>query len=216
MTYVVINNIHLKAKPNITQDFQINAATKPYIGGSGSYTNITSDGGRKLEIPVHAKKTDIVKIQNLKRFKRPVTLISKSAAHYNGWYYITDLKTSERKKNIFDVTISLQEYTKPNITHKTFANWKKPTSTTTPPNTSSTVTALNKCPTLKYGMHSSCVTVAQKALKRHGYYVSVNGHALLNDGYFGPYMLNAVKSFQKANGLTRDGIIGPKTKVKLG
>ncbi|NLW44344.1 MAG: LysM peptidoglycan-binding domain-containing protein [Syntrophomonadaceae bacterium] len=35
------------------------------------------------------------------------------------------------------------------------------------------------------------------------------------DGIFGPKTLNAVLSFQKANGLKVDGIVGPNTKAKL-
>ena len=35
------------------------------------------------------------------------------------------------------------------------------------------------------------------------------------DGIFGPKTLNAVQSFQKANGLVVDGIAGPNTKAKL-
>ena len=216
MAYVVIHNVKLRAKPTINQDFQINAATKPYIGADGSYTTITSSGGRKLEIPVHAKENDIEAIQNLRKQKNPVTLVSESAAKYNGKYYITDLKTGERKKNIFDVTISLQEYMEYNITRKTFANWKKPASKTTTTKTSSTVTALNKCPTLRYGNRSECVKTLQKALKRCGYYVSVNGHALLLDGWFGDYTRAAVKAFQKKKKIKVDGIVGPITKGKLG
>lgn len=219
MAYVVINNIKLRAKPTINQDFQINAATKPFIGGDGSNTTITSSGGRKIDIPVHAKEDDIQAIQDLKKIKDPIVLVSESAAKYNGKYYITDIKTGERKKNIFDVTISLQEYTEYNITRKTFANWQKPasTSTTTTPTktTNSTVTALNKCPTLKYGMRSDCVKTLQKALKRCGYYVTVNGHALLVDGYFGTYTRTAVKAFQKKKKIKVDGIVGPITKGKL-
>ncbi|MGB9979368.1 peptidoglycan-binding domain-containing protein [Methanobacterium sp.] len=216
MTYIVINNVRLAAKPTIQQDFQINEATKPYIGGVGSYVNITGEGGRKLEIPVHATQKDINAVQNLRKQKGVVTLVSPSAAKYNGKYKIIDLKTGERKRNIFDVTITVQEHIEPNIVRRTFANWKKPTSTTSTKTSSSIVKALNKCPTLKYGMtNSNCVNTLQKALKRCGYYVSVNGHSLLLDGDFLKYTLAAVKAFQKKKKLKVDGIVGPKTKAKL-
>lgn len=39
---------------------------------------------------------------------------------------------------------------------------------------------------------------------------------LLVDGIFGPITEEAVKAFQKENGLTADGIVGPKTWEKLG
>ena len=45
--------------------------------------------------------------------------------------------------------------------------------------------------------------------------LSKNGSSLKIDGIFGSGTRNAVKAFQKANGLTVDGICGPKTWVKL-
>lgn len=39
---------------------------------------------------------------------------------------------------------------------------------------------------------------------------------LIADGIFGPITEEAVEAFQKANGLTVDGIVGPKTWTKLG
>lgn len=49
----------------------------------------------------------------------------------------------------------------------------------------------------------------QKALKRKGYSISA-------DGVFGPKTAQAVKRFQRKNGLTIDGICGPKTLKALG
>jgi peptidoglycan hydrolase-like protein with peptidoglycan-binding domain len=48
----------------------------------------------------------------------------------------------------------------------------------------------------------------QAALVRRGYEVRT-------DGQFGPQTSRAVKAFQKANGLTQDGIVGPVTWAKL-
>ena len=55
----------------------------------------------------------------------------------------------------------------------------------------------------------SKVSDIQTKLKEHGYYTSTV------DGIFGSGTTTAVKNFQKAKGLTQDGIVGPKTLEKL-
>jgi len=62
----------------------------------------------------------------------------------------------------------------------------------------------------KYGSRGSEVTQIQTKLKRWGYY---NGNI---DGIYGTQTLNAVKYFQRKNGLTVDGIAGPKTLAAMG
>lgn len=62
---------------------------------------------------------------------------------------------------------------------------------------------------MKNGMVGSDVWNTQKMLQKQGYY---RGMA---DGAFGSAMENAVKSFQKANHLTVDGVIGLKTYEKI-
>ncbi len=64
--------------------------------------------------------------------------------------------------------------------------------------------------TSKYGSHGSEVRQIQEKLKRWGYY---NGSV---DGIYGTKTLNAVKAFQRKNGLTVDGIAGPKTLNAMG
>lgn len=63
-----------------------------------------------------------------------------------------------------------------------------------------------------YGYTTSgfAVELVQGALKTLGY----NPGSI--DGYFGPNTQNAVKNFQRANGLDVDGSVGPKTWTKLG
>ena len=61
-----------------------------------------------------------------------------------------------------------------------------------------------------YGARGEDVVKIQKKLKQWGYY---NGSI---DGVFGSGTLAAVKSFQKKNGLTADGIVGSKTAAALG
>ena len=56
---------------------------------------------------------------------------------------------------------------------------------------------------------SDAVRAVQKRLKELGYY---KGSA---DGDFGPATEEAVKAFQKANGLTADGKVGEKTLAKM-
>ena len=62
----------------------------------------------------------------------------------------------------------------------------------------------------KYGSRGSEVTQIQKKLKRWGYY---NGNI---DGIYGSQTLEAVKYFQRKNGLTVDGIAGPATLKAMG
>ena len=62
----------------------------------------------------------------------------------------------------------------------------------------------------KYGSRGNEVKQIQEKLKRWGYY---NGNV---DGIYGTKTLNAVKSFQKKNGLVVDGIAGKKTLNAMG
>ena len=63
---------------------------------------------------------------------------------------------------------------------------------------------------LKRGSQGERVKYVQEALKRLKYF---EGKA---DGDFGEYTENAVKEFQRQNGLTPDGVVGPATLNKLG
>lgn len=63
---------------------------------------------------------------------------------------------------------------------------------------------------LKRGASGDDVIAIQKRLKQWGYY---NGAI---DGIFGSATEKAVKWFQQKNGLTADGIVGPKTAAALG
>lgn len=62
----------------------------------------------------------------------------------------------------------------------------------------------------KYGSRGSEVRTIQEKLKRWGYY---NGNI---DGIYGSQTTAAVKSFQRKNGLTVDGIAGPNTLKAMG
>lgn len=62
----------------------------------------------------------------------------------------------------------------------------------------------------KYGSKGDEVRQIQTKLKRWGYY---NGNI---DGIYGTQTLNAVKYFQRKNGLTQDGIAGPATLKAMG
>lgn len=62
----------------------------------------------------------------------------------------------------------------------------------------------------KYGSRGSEVTQIQTKLKRWGYYT---GNV---DGIYGTQTVNAVKYFQRKNGLTVDGIAGPATLKAMG
>jgi len=62
----------------------------------------------------------------------------------------------------------------------------------------------------QYGSRSNEVRTMQEKLKRWGYYTGTV------DGIFGSQTLEAVKYFQRKNGLTVDGIAGPKTLAAMG
>lgn len=63
---------------------------------------------------------------------------------------------------------------------------------------------------VKQGSTGSDVKTIQTKLKSWGYYTGAV------DGIFGSKTLQAVKSFQKTNGLTVDGIVGAKTAAAMG
>ena len=63
-------------------------------------------------------------------------------------------------------------------------------------------------PTLKKGSSGTGVENWQKFLNWYGSY------GLKVDGKFGPLTKEATRAFQAANGLTDDGIAGPKTMEK--
>jgi len=60
--------------------------------------------------------------------------------------------------------------------------------------------------TLKYGSTGTAVTCLQETLNLDSSYPR---------GYFGNVTKNLVVSFQAANGLTADGVVGPLTKAAL-
>ena len=62
----------------------------------------------------------------------------------------------------------------------------------------------------KYGSRGDELRQIQTKLKRWGYY---NGNV---DGIYGTQTVNAVKYFQRKNGLTADGIAGPATLKAMG
>jgi len=83
----------------------------------------------------------------------------------------------------------------------------RPTETPLPPNVYVRVTTAPSgfYATLRRGMSGTPVEEMQRALKSQGYYTGVA------DGYFGESTENAVKSFQRYNGLQVDGVAGPAT-----
>jgi hypothetical protein len=80
-----------------------------------------------------------------------------------------------------------------------------PTTTTTPPVTRTQPAVAAPSGTLKPGDQGAAVKVLQRALARLGYSPGTI------DGQYGPSTTEAVSRFQRANGLTDDGILGPDT-----
>ena len=64
--------------------------------------------------------------------------------------------------------------------------------------------------TLQKGDEGDAVKKLQKRLKELGYYTPT-----VADGEYGSKTVEAVKAFQKKNGLTQDGVAGPTTQAKL-
>ena len=69
---------------------------------------------------------------------------------------------------------------------------------------------ISNAQTLVWGSSGEEVRLAQSRLKQWGY---LDGSV---DGIFGRSTYNAVIKFQKLNGLTADGVIGPQTRNALG
>ena len=96
------------------------------------------------------------------------------------------------------------------------ATTAKPTATTTKPTTTTTKTTTTTPPrvvdkpsdNVRLGDSGKGVEQIQTALTAHGFKVVV-------DGKFGPATDQAVRAFQKKNGLKQDGIVGPITWAKL-
>lgn len=65
------------------------------------------------------------------------------------------------------------------------------------------------CPTIKQGSRGNITKLLQQKLRDLGYYKGAI------DGIFGAQTAAAVKAYQKAKGLTSDGIAGPNTWRKL-
>ncbi len=70
--------------------------------------------------------------------------------------------------------------------------------------TTAPATSLTGTPMLKQGSTGDLVTQLQTLLNQYGAGIGV-------DGEFGPQTLSAVYSFQSANGLESDGVVGPAT-----
>ena len=91
----------------------------------------------------------------------------------------------------------------------------KPTTTT--PTTTTTASPSTITRTLKLGMTGEDVKALQIYLNTHGYPIATTGNGSLHNEttYFGLKTKAAVIKFQKANGLTPDGVVGAKTRALM-
>ncbi len=64
-------------------------------------------------------------------------------------------------------------------------------------------------------MHSAAVKQIQTALAALHFFPDKKAKNFGIDSYYGPKTADAVRRFKLMNGLTSDGIYGPKTKAKL-
>lgn len=122
MGYLNLNGLNLRVK-SIDWDSQIKSIIKPFVGDGGSNTTITGDAGRLLTLTVSGRQSNIQSLMALKEVNMAVPLISESNADYNGTYFITSVKASERKKGIWDVTITLQEEANFNTVRMNFIDY---------------------------------------------------------------------------------------------
>lgn len=214
MAYIVLNSTPVKIK-SISRDPQLNIVNKGYVGASGSYIKSNGSRGRKIELTVLARKTDIAKIEAMEKLGKPIILTSESEADYNGQYYLTGVTYNEGKKGIWSVSITLLEYVEANVAWTNFEKWNVSSSGSGAAGEDTTTTnPLQGCPTLAKGDRSTCVGELQTFLKLFGYYV-YTGHVLDVDNYFGQYTESAVKAFQTDHGLTPTGIVDPETRAKM-
>ena len=107
---------------------------------------------------------------------------------------------SASAKNASGISANATATPRPTATPRT-------TATPLPPNTYVRVTAApnNQYATLRKGMYGTPVENMQRELKNQGYFSGAV------DGYFGDGTEDAVKSFQRYNGLSVDGAAGPAT-----
>jgi len=93
----------------------------------------------------------------------------------------------------------------PDTSPATESTASAPSTTTTPQVTRTQPTVAAPSSTLKPGDQGASVKLLQRALARLGYSPGTI------DGQYGPSTTQAVSRFQRAKGLTEDGILGPDT-----
>lgn len=129
--------------------------------------------------------------------------------------YLTKLQTEAEKTgqalvNSVNKTKTETEDAKPETPKTTPTT--TPKTTPTAPSTAGMVSSISK--TLSNGSSGDDVKKLQTALNALGY-TSNDGKKLSVDGTFGTLTKQAVIKFQKANGLSQDGVVGPLTKEKF-
>jgi peptidoglycan hydrolase-like protein with peptidoglycan-binding domain len=127
-------------------------------------------------------------------FKKTIYLGPKKLKNKTGNLFIDYPSTSQPSTGETTTATTATTTTKPTF------EWK--TTLATPEN-------VENGELIKYGMFGSIVKQIQQLLINNGYKdISKTGQV---DGKFGNRTKNAVLSFQKDNGLTQDGVVGPKT-----
>jgi len=122
MSYVTIQGLDVKVL-DIQLDPQLNRPTKAIVGANGSHTNYQGMGGRLITLSVFATNSDYNNFQTLYNYGDKVSLISQSAAQYNGLYHITNFTSDEYQPGRFKISMKLQEDFVFNITRMDFVTY---------------------------------------------------------------------------------------------
>ena len=122
-SFLTIDKIQVKIV-KIDFDTQLNRPSKQIIGASGSHTVYLGDGGRLLNLSVTANATDYPKLEKLYKKGSKVTVISKSAAKYNGLYHISTFTGTETRSGRFSISMKLQEDFVFNVTRQNFTSYQ--------------------------------------------------------------------------------------------
>ena len=158
-------------------------------------------------------KTLDTKVYNNER----ITIISTFKNIPSGDYYITnDFQVEYHNRDYLKVPLELILFNGEEVTEFVGKSNKLSTSKALNTDKGSVKAQTQKYKVIKEGeSDKALVKKIQKALRRAGYYKTAGKSTLKIDGVYGKYTTQAVRQFQKANGLKVTGTITKETADKL-